>query len=345
MPADYYFRVAKAIEDYKNHPALMGTVLRDEPGVFDYPRLKLLQDAYLKAAPDKISGINLYPIYANSDQLNGVTYEEYIDRFANELAKGYISYDFYPLYGTPDGETWLQDNYLRNFEIVARACQRTGADMWFFIQTLAFNYICREPNEEDMRWQIFCALSFGTKVIQLFTYGTPGNGDETFEDAMIDRDGQKTIRYAQAQKVMAELNEWSRAYVPYRWVGAMTGRDHLDTKARTIDVTFPGFVHTLRLKGNYMDLDHPLDQFAPITSFKGEYPLLVGCFEKENGRAFTLVNMEDPGRRHANTATLCFDGAKTLRVHGKEGTKDIACDGGTWTVTLDFGEGLFVEIL
>lgn len=115
-----------------------------------------------------------------------------MDRYTDELALDTISYDFYPLYGTPDGETWLQDNYLRNFEIVARACQRKGCDMWYFIQTLAFNHICREPNEADIRWQIYCAMSFGAKVIQLFTYGTPGNGEETFEDAMIGRDGRKT---------------------------------------------------------------------------------------------------------------------------------------------------------
>lgn len=83
---------------------------------------------------------------------------------------------------------------------MARACQRKGCDMWYFIQTLAFNHICREPNEADIRWQIYCAMSFGAKVIQLFTYGTPGNGEETFEDAMIGRDGRKTARYGYVAK-------------------------------------------------------------------------------------------------------------------------------------------------
>ena len=344
MFADQTFRLEKAIADYKDHPALAGFCLRDEPGVDDFSRLRKLTDACLKAAPDKMPAINLYPNYANRDQLGCETYEEHIDRYADELALDTISYDFYPLYGIPGGETWLQDNYLRNFEVVARACKRKGCDMWYFIQCLCFNHICREPNEADIRWQIYCAMSFGAKVIQLFTYGTPGNGDETFEDSMIARDGTATERYYAVQKVIGEMNRFTGHYVPYQWEGAMTCRNNLSTSGRTIDVVFPGYVRKVNLKGNYMDLDHELDHFDPITSFEGEYPLLVGCFTQDEKRAFTLVNMEDPGRNRANKAVVNFDGAKTLMVHGKDGSHKVETDG-QWQVELACGEGLFVEIL
>lgn len=344
MFADQTFRLDKAIADYKDHPALAGIALRDEPGVDDFSRLAKLTNACLKAAPGKMPVVNLYPIYANSDQLGCGSYEEYVNRYADELALDTISYDFYPLYGTPDGETWLQDNYLRNFEIVARACQRKGCDLWYFIQTLAFNHICREPNEADIRWQIYCAMSFGAKVIQLFTYGTPGNGEETFEDAMIGRDGEKTARYGYVQKIIGEMNRFTAHYVPYTWAGAMTNSHGLTSRERSIDVVFPGFSHRLNLKGNYLELDHPLERFDPVQSFEGDYPLLMGCFTQGEKRAFTLVNMEDPGRNRANRACVRFDGSRRLMVHGKDGSRQVETSG-EWQVELACGEGLFIEIL
>jgi len=345
MPADRAFQLERAIADYKDHPALMGITLRDEPGVYDFQRLHYLQKAMKKAMPGKICGINLYPIYANGDQLNHVSYETYVNRFAEKLAEGIISYDFYPLYGAGQPETWLQDNYLRNFEIVARACQRKGCDMWYFIQNLAFNHILRDPTEEDVRWQVFCALSFGAKVIQLFTYGTPGNGDETFEDSIIDRQGNATFRYNMMKKLIAEFNGWTGVYMPYHWAGAMTCRNGLAIGARKFDVVFPGnIIHKRKLMGSYMDLDHPLDAFDPVKSFTAETPLLMGCFEQDGKKAFTLVNMEDPGRRKAVQAHVTFEGKHALRIHGQQGTTELSATQG-WEPRLDVGEGLFVEIL
>ena len=340
---DQIYRLKGNIADYKEHPALAGFCLRDEPGVADFPRLKKLTEACLKEAPDKMPAINLYPMYANSDQLGCGSYQEHIDRYVQELALDTISYDFYPLYGT-EQETWLQDNYLRNFEIVAQACKKSGCDMWYFIQTLAFNYILRDPSIEDIRWQMYVAMSFGAKVIQLFTYGTPGNGEEFFEDSMIDREGKATRRYYDVQQVIREMNAFTGQYVPYRWVGVMTNENGLDTKERDIEVVFPGFTFNAHMKGNYMELDHKLDSFAPVTAFGGEYPLLMGCFEQGEKKAFTLVNMEDPGRRRKNKATVTFEGPRTLLIHGKDGSVQVQT-AGTWEVELGVGEGFFVEIL
>ncbi|MBR2948402.1 MAG: beta-galactosidase [Lachnospiraceae bacterium] len=340
---DQIYKLKGNIADYKDHPALAGFCLRDEPGVDDFSRLKKLTEACLKEAPDKMPAINLFPMYANSDQLGCGSYQEHIDRYADELALDTISYDFYPLYG-PNGETWLQDNYLRNFEIVAQACKRTGCDMWYFIQTLAFNYILRDPAIEDIRWQMYVAMSFGAKVIQLFTYGTPGNGDEFFEDSMIDREGNATRRYYDVQQVIREMNAFTGHYVPYKWEGVMANRNGLVTSERDIEVVFPGYTFTTHMNGTYMELDHELESFAPVTAFSGEYPLLMGCFTQGDKKAFTLVNMEDPGRRRSNRAAVTFDAPKTLMVHGKDGSVKISVSD-TWEVELGIGDGLFVEIL
>ena len=344
LPADHSYRMPSLLEPYVSSPAYAGTALRDEPGVADFPRLRRHLDAHRKAAPEKIGLVNLFPIYANSDQLGGVDYETYISRFASEVDDRILSYDSYPLYGQ-GGQAWLQDDYLRNFEIVARQAQKTGSQLWFFIQTLSFNYTHRDPGERDLRWQIFCAMSFGTRVIQLFTYGTPPNGDEYFEDALIDRAGNRTPRYDMAKNIIAEFNRWTGRYVPYRWVGAMTRGRETEHRQREYDVIFPGGIcRKHALMGTYMDMEHELTAFSPVVDFSGDAPLLMGCFEKNGGEAFTLVNMTDPAQGRSAHANLRFAGPARLMVSGKGGTSQVEVPA-EWNVTLESGEGVFAEIL
>lgn len=68
------------------------------------------------------------------------------------------------------------------------------------------------------------------------------------------------------------------------------------------------------------------------------------CRRVREKKAFTLVNMEDPGRKRENKAVVTFDAPKKLLVHGKDGSRQIKT-GEKWEITLGFGEGLFVEIL
>ena len=349
LPMDRFWCLKDMVKVYASHPALLGNVLRDEPGVYDLPRLKLLAETYQKET-GKCPAINLFPSYANEQQLNYVTYPEYIERCAAELPIPYLSYDHYPLYG-PNGETWVQEHYYFDFEVVAEACRKYGKDMWYFIQTLGFNHIVREPNEQDMRWQVYCALSFGSRVIQLFTYGSPGdeNGDtasETFELALIDRKGQKTPRYEMARRVIAEADRFGGVYVTYKPVGVMLHRAgrRVDEETREVEITFPGRVIRRRIKDNYLELFHALDGFDPIVSIGGDKPVLAGCFERDGARAFTLVNAEDPGKRTRCSASVEFSRPVTLRVWANGEPSEVEVRK-SFSYDLDCGQGLFIEIL
>lgn len=233
---DRYWMLQNLVSDYVTHPALWGTVLKDEPGVYDFPRLNLLAQTYQGFTDEKMPVINLFPSYANSSQLNGVTYRQYLERYAAEIQLPYLSYDHYPLYGKED-VTWVQDRYLSDFEISSDVCRKYGRQLWYFIQTLGFNQIVREPNEQDLRWQIYCALSFGVRIIQLFTYGSPGdeNGNteyESFELGLIDRKGEKTPRYEMMQRVLKELRTIESSYLSYQHMGNMVTQRRFLYRAR-----------------------------------------------------------------------------------------------------------------
>lgn len=351
LTMDHFWCLKDAVADYIDHPALYGTVLRDEPGVYDLPRLALLAKEYSRIAPDKLPVINLLPSYANEDQFNYVDFPTYIDRCASELGVPYVSYDHYPLYGN-NGRTWVQEKYLSDFEVTSDACRKYGLDLWYFIQTLAFNRILREPAEQDLRWQIYCALSFGARVIQLFTYGSPGDasgstGSEIFELGLIDRKGEKTARYDAMQRVLRELRGFDGAYVQYRHAGAMLNKMGFqpDPAGEEVELVFPTTTMRRRIKHNYLDLAHPLERFEPIVSVRGDQPVLAGCFAKESGeKAFTLVNAIDPGLRLRNRAVVEFSGPARLRVYDRGVASEVEIDG-TFTFDLEYGQGLFVEIL
>lgn len=350
IPMDRYWSLPDIVSDYISHPALWGTVLRDEPGIYDLPRLALLAKTYFDCSDGKMPGINLFPSYASEKQLNGVTYREYLEHYAEEVDVPYLSYDHYPLYG--DGkETWLQNRYLSDFEEASDICRRYNRQLWYFIQTLAFNKILREPNEQDIRWQIYCALSFGARMIQLFTYGSPGDengstGDEIFELGLIGRHGEQTPRYEMVRHVLEELRKFDKVYLSYRHMGNMVYEDHSlsDQKKEEVEITFPGKVVTTQRENNYLQLSHPFESFDPVLKLSGDGPVMAGCFADGEKKAFTLVNMIDPGKRQKNRAEVFFAEPVRLRVWTFGEPKEIQADG-KFTVELDCGQGIFVEIL
>jgi hypothetical protein len=100
-----------------------------------------------------------------------------------------------------------------------------------------------------------------------------------------------------------------------------------------------------RVMHNYLDLAHPLDRFDPIASIGGEGPVMAGCFEKEGGqKAFTLVNVIDPGRRQGNRAEVKFASPVMLRVYDK-GVPTEARAKDSFVFDLECGQGIFVEII
>lgn len=343
---DHYWMIPQKTASYARHPALYGIVLRDEPGVYDFPRLARLTRVCKEMETNAIPVINLYPDYANRDQLNGVTYEEYIDRFAREVDLPYLSYDYYPL--SDDGvKHRVTDSYLTNFETVARACRKYRKDLWFFIQAMGFNQIMRIPTEEELRWQVYVAVSFGTKVLQLFCYATPDDaGGEVFLSALIDRNSQKTERYDLMKKIIAEMHGFDHAYLQYQHMGNMIfGSKAVSAKAEKLTLRSPDATNPITFTGNYAHLNHPLEQWFGIDAVETDQPILTGCFEhreNSNAHAVTLVNLTDPKDNQTANLTLSFSQSFHLKVY-IEGKVQIKPHMRKLSLSLKPGEGVFIE--
>lgn len=337
---------------YKDHPALWGDDMIDEPTAAGFATLGAAANHYYANTTGKITLINLFPIYANAEQLGNSPeiapykkvllpfsdfsdasidkYKRHVSDYINNIDTDYISVDIYPLGVKTDvlGNRVLTTNeyWLRNLDILAEACRETDRDLWVITQA-AGNEIdekggmryCDTP--ADIRWQAYVSLAFGTKAIIHACYDS-GWWDRASH--LIDAAGNRTDTYYAVQTVDNELKAFADIYGGYNNLGAYlhNGRDAAGAKY--------GFLM-------------PVDAGAkPVVTSKS--PLLIGCFDGKDGNSagYTVVNMNEPQSGLGAAATLTFDGATKLTVYQK-GIATII-NANTCTLNLENREGVFITV-
>jgi len=189
-------------ERVKRHPALEAYFLTDEPGSGAFPGLGKLV-AYLRARdPAHLAYINLFPTYANEQQL-GVSaeaaerarvgyptnfagvgtddqtvlrYREHLKRYVETVKPGLISYDHYHfLKRSSDGRPNDGNQYFLNMALIRMAAQEAGVPFLNIIQAGDLEKAWRYPSPAEMRWLVYTTLAYGGRGISYFTYwGAPG---------------------------------------------------------------------------------------------------------------------------------------------------------------------------
>ena len=223
FPLERYIDPAKT---FKDHPALWGLGMGDEPNAVDFPYIGAVTEEVLHAYPNQFAYLNLYPSYAavctNTEdevlsQLGTRSYEEYIERYCDYIPNHYISFDFYPYRGRPENREikCLPEiaEFFRNLNIVADACRRTGRDMWAILQgnhDEGGDY--GQPSVfmtiDQVRFQVYAAMAFGVKTIFWW------------ECWVFDDDGNKTEQYPRLQQIHSEVHALAEKYMQFRNVSS-----------------------------------------------------------------------------------------------------------------------------
>jgi hypothetical protein len=148
--------VAELVAETGQHPAVYGYYLRDEPGADAFAGLATVAAIVRELAPGKWPYINLFPNYANSQQLGTTSYEEHLEKFVATCRPTQLSYDHYAL--MDDGS--LRAGYFLNLEQMRRAAKQHAHPFWSIVLTVAhFNY--REVTPADLRFEVFTTLAYG----------------------------------------------------------------------------------------------------------------------------------------------------------------------------------------
>jgi len=187
------------IDRVKDHPALYAYFLRDEPSAPDFPGLARLV-AYLRERdPAHLAYINLFPTYANNQQL-GTTgdtvtaYREHLRQFIEVVKPALVSYDHYHFFKNRDG-----DEYFLNLGMIRKAALDAGLPFLNIIQASDGEKVWRFPTGDELRWLVYTTLAYGGRGISYFVYWGPASYRGLYCD------GKPTPLAADAAKLNAEV--------------------------------------------------------------------------------------------------------------------------------------------
>jgi len=330
---------------YKAHPALWGDDLIDEPTSKEFAKISGMLGQYATLNTGRLPYINLFPIYANEEQLGnapqmgalqyllpGTTYgDAQLDKYRRHTADyiktidtDYISVDIYPY-----KVTGTNDNWLHNLDILAEACRDTQRGLWVITQ--AAGNAVNGTDGTSQRWcdkksdqlqQSYASLAFGAKAVIYACFQT---GWWDVDSHMVNPAGETTGTYDAVKAVNAELAPFAKLYGAYTWLGAYT---HNSPKAAGLRYELSNGL--------------PAAQRPEICSRDG---LLVGCFQETagEGKAYVVTNMMELLDEKTAQCTLTFPAGKTVTVYGGGETK-VYGNGGEISLTLAPGDGRFITV-
>lgn len=311
--------VWRGLGDAVNAPHVWGLYLCDEPNSSIFGGLASAVEK-MRAVTDQVPFINLFPMYANEQQLGNPTYRGHVREFFDTVNPPWASVDIYPC-----NTRGLWDGYMENIEVVAGECRERGIPFSVYLQSVSFAASKRTPSEKDLEWQTWCIRSFGAAEAIYFTYMTPYSSAEDFKPALIDHELQPTERWYAARKINAEFAALDEAFARYpENLGAFTVNDS---------------------RAPYMKFSGQLDFSAVLPAVETENRVLFGCFtDGAGGYAFTAVNCEDLQKDKGADVRVRVGGDVVLWQNGA--ATRLAPDAeGFVSFSMENGEGVFCEIV
>ena len=197
------------IERVKNYPAVEAYFITDEPGAGAFAGLGRLV-AYLRERdPAHYAYINLFPTYANEQQL-GVSadaaerahvgypqnfagvgtddktvlrYREHLKQFVEIVKPELISYDHYHFL-KPDQNSKPVDGkqYFLNLALIRMAALEAKKPFLNIIQANTIEKSWRLPNAQELRFLVFTTMAYGGRGISYFTYWGPPAYNGLYQD-------------------------------------------------------------------------------------------------------------------------------------------------------------------
>ncbi|MDR2687158.1 MAG: hypothetical protein LBB75_05340 [Oscillospiraceae bacterium] len=337
-------------EDYKQHAALWGDDVFDEPRAREFGKIGGILAHYYSLGAGRMPLVNLNPA-KNADRAANATglrarvgwrkyllpgtlysdaaldiYRQYAAAYIKTIDADYISLDIYPYYKTARGRDYTLSTWLHNLDILAEACRGTGRGLWVVTQAAGeakaedtSRYCDRKC---DQLQQAYASLAFGAKAIVYACYQA-GWWDSASH--LVTDGGEPTDTYYAVQAVNEELRGFAEVYGGYEWLGAYT------VNRRKVAGTLYGLANGL-----------PKSERPRLDSKDG---LLVGCFDKKGGggKAYIIANMMELGNEKTAACTVEFPAGETVTVYGGGEVKTYE-GGGRVELALGPGDGRFVTV-
>jgi len=158
------------------HPALYSYHLIDEPSAAQFPALGKLVAYLCQRDPLHLAYINLFPTYANNQQLGTkgdtvTAYAEHLRLYVEQVKPSLISYDHYQFRLKGDS-----DQYFLNLAMIRRTAQQAGAPFLNIVQACTWAPdAMRIPNADELRYLVYTTAAYGAQGISYYVYAHPNH--------------------------------------------------------------------------------------------------------------------------------------------------------------------------
>ncbi len=237
---------ASVIQQIGNHDQLAGYFFKDEPNCSHYPELAAQLFRVRSVDDSKLLYLNLFPTYA-PEQLTGTPdYDEYVQRYIDELRTGFLSYDHYSITADSLGNTALNPDYYKNLEIISRHARQAGIPFWAFALSTA-HYSFPPATREHLRLQMFSNLAYGAQGVQYFTYWQfIGLGDS--KDVPITNAGERGTSWWMVRDLNREIQQLAPVFLGAETVGVWHTGDSIPDGTQRL-TTLPAAFKSLNSSG------------------------------------------------------------------------------------------------
>ena len=193
------------------HPALYSYYITDEPGAAAFPNLGKLVGYLRDRDPQHLAYINLFPTYANNEQLGTkgdtmTAYAEHLRQYVQVVQPALISYDHYQF--ASDGDL---TEYFLNLAMVRQSAQRASVPFLNIVQACSWTPVRRVPQPDEMRYLVYTTLAYGRQGISYYVYCYPEH-----KGGIASPDGTPTPIYHALKSLNREFVAIARELQPLR---------------------------------------------------------------------------------------------------------------------------------
>ena len=319
---------------YPESPALWGDYPVDEPSCKDFLHINKVLKRYMELFPDKLPFINLHPAQAcklksaeGNVPLGCKLYSEYIDFYVRDIELPYIAFDNYPLTNLNHDF----DMYLENLDTVARACKKSGKEMWVIPAAGAFRAE-QNPAAFQIDWQTYMCLAYGARAIIHACYSKNWWDEST---SCINSKGEKNPTYDHVKDINAVLHSpLGTEFLKYR---------HIHTEVCGDIGSAHGMMVPQFKRQNWGERP----EGTPDIKIDCDKTAVVGYFAKMDGGGFAamVTNSHNPFEESvtANVELTPKGGEKTIKTNIYGGGKiSGSVKNSAAHLTLKSGQGAFV---
>lgn len=189
----------------------------DEPRQKEFSHIKEWMDFTTNRLTDKMKSklyyVNLFSIKAEQE------YRRYLYSWINKANPRILSFDHYALwddkkaneYGYALNSDWINDYFL-NFEFIRQTALKVKIPFcnWILIHKHWSDYsklFYRRSGKEDLRFQVFSALAYGSKGIFYYNFwNAPIKSDWNEEEGILDYKLKETNLYFEVKSINDQLS-------------------------------------------------------------------------------------------------------------------------------------------